>query len=88
DSAQRSPSRTISRIHRRSPEGYQVEDVSTSTCVSAADARPANRDGAVMEIAAADVDTVVQRVADGEFTSEAASVILEDIMQRRAAGEI
>ena len=88
DLAQRSPLRTILRIHRRLPEGYQVEDVLTSTCVLAADARPANRDGEVMEIAAADVDTVVRRVADGEFTLEAALVILEDIMQRRAAGEI
>ena len=60
----------------------------TSTCVLAADARPANRDGEVMEIAAADVDTVVRRVAEGEFTLEAALVIIEDIMQRRAAGEI
>ncbi|CAB3671629.1 NUDIX domain-containing protein [Achromobacter sp. SIMBA_011] len=88
DLAQRSPLRTILRIHRRLPEGYQVEDVLTSTCVLAADARPANRDGEVMEIAAADVDTVVRRVADGEFTLEAALVIIEDIMQRRAAGEI
>ena len=88
DLAQRSPLRTILRIHRRLPEGYQVEDVLTSTCVLAADARPANRDGEVMEIVAADVDTVVRRVADGEFTLEAALVILEDIMQRRAAGEI
>lgn len=88
DLAQRTPLRTILRIHRRLPEGYQVEDVLTSTCVLAADARPANRDGEVMEIAAADVDTVVRRVAEGEFTLEAALVIVEDIMQRRAAGEI
>lgn len=88
DLTRRSPLRTILRIHRRLPEGYQVEDVLTSTCVLAADARPANRDGEVMEIAAADVDTVVRRVAEGEFTLEAALVIIEDIMQRRAAGEI
>ncbi|MGE8657589.1 MAG: NUDIX domain-containing protein [Achromobacter sp.] len=88
DLARRTPLRTILRIHRRLPEGYQVEDVLTSTCVLAADARPANRDGEVMEIAAVDVDTVVRRVAEGEFTLEAALVIIEDIMQRRAAGEI
>ena len=41
-----------------------------------------------MEIAAVDVATAVRRVADGEFTLEAALVILEDIMQRQAAGEI
>lgn len=88
DLAQRSPLRTILRIHRRLPEGYQVEDVLTSTCVLAADARPANRDGEVMEIATVDAATAVRRIADGEFTLEAALVIIEDIMQRRAGGEI
>jgi hypothetical protein len=80
--------RTILRIHRRLPEGYQVEDVLTSTCILAPDARPANRDGEVMEIDTVDVATAVRRVAEGEFTLEAALVIVEDIMQRRAAGEI
>ncbi len=88
DLVRRSPLRTILRIHRRLPEGYQVEDVLTSTCVLAADARPANRDGEVMEIAAVDVATAVRRVAEGEFTLEAALVIIEDIMQRQAAGAI
>lgn len=87
DLTQRTPLRTILRIHRRLPEGYQVEDVLTSTCVLAADARPANRDGEVMQIATVDVATVKQ-VADGEFTLEAALVIIEDIMQRQAAGQI
>jgi 8-oxo-dGTP pyrophosphatase MutT (NUDIX family) len=88
DLTQRSPLRTILRIHRRLPEGYQVEDVLTSTCVLAADVRPANRDGEVMEIATIDAATAVRQVAEGEFTLEAALVIVEDIMQRRAAGEI
>ena len=88
DLLQRTPLRTILRIHRRLPEGYQVEDVLTSTCVLAADARPANRDGEVMEIATIDAATAVRQVAEGEFTLEAALVIIEDIMQRRAAGEI
>ncbi|CAB3932089.1 NUDIX hydrolase [Achromobacter insolitus] len=88
DLTQRSPLRTILRIHRRLPEGYQVEDVLTSTCVLSADVRPANRDGEVMEIATIDAATAVRQVAEGEFTLEAALVIIEDIMQRRAAGEI
>ncbi|MGB3430369.1 NUDIX domain-containing protein [Achromobacter sp.] len=88
DLQRRSPLRTILRIHRRLPEGYQVEDVLTSTCVLAADARPANRDGEVMEIATIDATTAVRQIAEGEFTLEAALVIIEDIMQRRAAGEI
>lgn len=87
DLARRSPLRAILRIHRRLPEGYQVEDVLTSTCVLAADARPANRDGEVMEIGIADVDTVVRRIAEGQFTLEAALVIIEDIMRRQAADE-
>ncbi|PQZ62193.1 NUDIX hydrolase [Achromobacter sp. MYb9] len=88
DLVQRTPLRTILRIHRRLPEGYQVEDVLTSTCVLAADARPANRDGEVMQIATVDVATAVRQVAEGEFTLEAALVIIEDIMQRQAAGQI
>ncbi|NMK50077.1 DUF4743 domain-containing protein [Achromobacter sp. Bel] len=88
DLARRTPLRTILRIHRRLPEGYQVEDVLTSTCVLAADARPANRDGEVMQIATVDVATAVRQVAEGEFTLEAALVIIEDIMQRQAAGQI
>ncbi|MDH0734573.1 NUDIX hydrolase [Achromobacter spanius] len=88
DLANRTPLRTILRIHRRLPEGYQVEDVLTSTCVLAAGVRPANRDGEVMEIATVDVATVLRQIAEGEFTLEAALVIVEDIMQRQAAGQI
>lgn len=88
DLVNRTPLRTILRIHRRLPEGYQVEDVLTSTCVLAPGVRPANRDGEVMEIATVDVPTVLRQIADGEFTLEAALVIVEDIMQRQAAGQI
>ncbi|QGC68345.1 NUDIX hydrolase [Bordetella parapertussis] len=83
---QRTPLRTILRMHRRLPEGYQVEDLLTSTCVLPADVRPANRDGEVMEIATTSVDHAVRRIEAGEFTLEAALVIVEDIMQRRAEG--
>jgi len=84
----RSPLRTILRMHRRLPEGYQVEDLLTSTCVLPAGTQPANRDGEVMEITHVSVDEAARRIADGEFTVEASLVILEDIMQRRARGEI
>ncbi|MBV7484936.1 NUDIX hydrolase family protein [Bordetella sp. BOR01] len=86
--AGRSPLRTILRMHRRLPEGYQVEDLLTSTCVLPAGTQPANRDGEVMEIAHVAVSEAVRHIADGEFTVEASLVILEDIMQRRAHGEI
>jgi len=88
DLVRRTPLRTILRIHRRLPEGYQVEDVLTSTCILAPDVRPANRDGEVMEIATIDVATALHHVAEGEFTLEAALVLVEDIMRRQAAGEI
>jgi exonuclease VII small subunit len=41
-----------------------------------------------MEIAVAEVSTVVRQITDGEFTLEAALVLVEDIMQRQAAGQI
>ena len=84
----RSPLRTILRMHRRLPEGYQVEDLLTSTCVLPDGTQPANRDGEVMEITHVTVDEAVHGVAAGEFTVEASLVLLEDIMQRRASGEI
>lgn len=83
--ARRAPLRTIVRIHRRIPEGYQVEDVIAADCVLAADVQPANRDGEVMEIRAAAVDDVLRMIDAGEFTDEAALVILDDI--RRRAGD-
>ncbi|SAI18874.1 NUDIX hydrolase [Bordetella ansorpii] len=84
----REPLRTILRMHRRLPEGYQVEDLLVSTCVLDDGVQPANRDGEVMEIAALPVEDVLQRVEAGEFTLEAALVIVEDIIQQRAQGRI
>lgn len=84
----RSPLRTILRMHRRLPEGYQVEDILTSTCVLPTGTEPANQDGEVMEITHLCVSEAVSRIVQGEFTIEAALVILEDITQRRALGEI
>lgn len=86
--AQRSPLRTILRMHRRLPEGYQVEDLLTSTCVLPPDTQPANQDGEVMEITHVTTSEAVRGIIDGEFTLEAALVILEDITRRRAHGEI
>lgn len=77
----RGPMRTIVRLQRRLPEGYQVEDLLASRCVLAPDARPANRDGEVMEIAAMPADEVVGMVEAGEFTLEAALVIVEELLR-------
>lgn len=81
---QREPLRTVLRMQRRLPEGYQVEDLLTSTCVLDESAAPANRDGEVMEITALPVAEVIDRLEAGEFTLEAALVILEDIRYRSA----
>lgn len=79
--AARGPLRTVLRMQRRLPEGYQVEDLLTSRCVLAPGVQPANRDGEVMEIATLSVVDVIARIEAGEFTLEAALVILEDIRQ-------
>jgi len=84
DLAARGPLRTVLRMRRRIPEGYQVEDMLVSGCVLADGARPANRDGEVMEIRTAAVDEVLAMIAQGEFTAEAALVILDDVLRRGA----
>lgn len=86
--AARTPLRTILRVQHRLPEGYQVEDLLTSTCVLPAGTQPANQDGEVMEITHISIADAVRHIAEGEFTVEAALVILEDIIRRRAQGEI
>jgi len=86
--ATRTPLRTVLRMHRRLPEGYQVEDLLTSTCVLPEDTNPANQDGEVMEITQITVSDALRRITEGEFTIEAALVMLEDITQRRAHGDI
>lgn len=83
----RSPLRTILRFQRQLPgEGMQVEDILVSTCVLAADARPENRDGEVMEIRHVPVATALAMLEAGEFTDEAAAVILEDMLYRAGGG--
>lgn len=78
----RSRLRTVQRMHRRLPEGYQVEDLLVSTCVLAAGVRPQNRDGEVMEITAVSVEQALTMAEAGDFTLEAALVIVEDIARR------
>ncbi|MVW78449.1 NUDIX hydrolase [Bordetella sp. 02P26C-1] len=86
--AARTPLRTVLRMHRRLPEGYQVEDILTSTCVLPAGTCPVNQDGEVMEIEQISVAEALRRIDEGDFTVEAALVILEDITRRHAHGEI
>jgi len=82
--ARRTPLRTVLRMHRQLPEGYQVEDLLTSTCILPDGTLPVNQDGEVMEITHIPVSDAITRIREGEFTLEAALVILEDLMTLRA----
>ncbi len=78
----RTPLRTLLRMHRRLPEGYQVEDILVSDCILPPDASPRNMDGEVSEIRVVSQAQVVQMIDDREVTLEAALVILEGIVSR------
>ena len=72
----------IFRMHRRLPEGYQVEDVLVSECVLAESVRPENLDGEVSEIRSAPIDEVLDLIEQNEFTLEAQLVLLECLRMR------
>lgn len=78
----RSPLRMIMRMHRRLPEGYQVEDVLVSDCVLADSVKPENLDGEVSEIRNVPINEVWSLIQAGEFTLEAELVILEGLKKR------
>jgi 8-oxo-dGTP pyrophosphatase MutT (NUDIX family) len=82
----REPMRTILRMQRRLPEGYQVEDLLVSRCVLPPHVQPANRDGEVMEIATVEPARALAMVAAGDFTLEAALVIADELMGSQSAG--
>ena len=81
DIAHRSRLRKITRMYRRLPEGFQVEDVLACECVLPDHITPANRDGEVMEIKRLAPDVVWQMLQDGAFTLEASIVITEDLLR-------
>lgn len=80
--AQRTPLRSVTRMKRRLPEGFQCEEVLTSECVLAPGVVPVNRDGEVMQIACLPVSTIISMLLDRQFTLEAGIVIADDILQR------
>ncbi len=88
DIEQRSPLRIILRMHRRLPEGYQVEDVLVSDCILHESVTPRNLDGEVSEIRQVDIDELWAMVESGEFTREAELVILEGLRKRVREGLI
>lgn len=80
----RSPLRTILRMHRRLPEGYQVEDVLVSECVLDGEVQPRNQDGEVDRIEAVTVEEAWELAREGGFTLEAELVVLDCLLQRAA----
>jgi len=78
----RTPLRTIARMLRQVPEGYQVEDVLTCECVLPAHITPKNRDGEVMEIQLLAPTTIFNMLQQGAFTLEASIVVTEDLFRR------
>jgi 8-oxo-dGTP pyrophosphatase MutT (NUDIX family) len=79
DLAGRSELRRVGRMHRRLPEGYQVEDLWLSECVLASSVRLANQDGEVSEICSVGVDDVWSLVMADEFTVEAELTLLDTL---------
>lgn len=82
DIAARTPLRTIARMLRQVPEGYQVEDVLTCECILPAHAIPKNRDGEVVEIQLMAPVTIFNMLIQGAFTLEASIVLAEDLLRR------
>ena len=78
----RSPLRIILRMHRRLPEGYQVEDVLVSDCVLDETVVPHNLDGEVCEFRCVSIDELWSMLEANEFTLEAELVILEGLQKR------
>lgn len=78
--------RIILRMHRRLPEGYQVEDVLVSDCVLDESVSPANLDGEVSEIRLVSIDELWAMVMAGEFTREAELVVLDGLQRRLGQG--
>lgn len=82
DLRDRTSLRVVLRMHRRLPEGYQVEDMLVSDCVLPRDTIPCNQDGEVSEIRLATVDETWSMIEAGAFTYEAEACILDSFAMR------
>src|SRR5690625_3724633 len=67
---ERGPLRTLLRMHRRLPEGYQVENVIVSHCQLPDNVQPVNQDGEVSEIRLVTIEQWWDMAQEGVFTSE------------------
>lgn len=84
--AAQEPMRTVVRMHRRLPDGYQVETVCLSDCVLDAATVPANLDGEVLEFRCVDMAELHDMMTRGAFTLEAELCILDSLRHRLFPG--
>ena len=80
DLKQRTPIRSILRMRRRLPEGYQLEDILVSDCIIPPDTKVENQDGEVERIETFKPSQVIQMIEDGVITIEAAIVLLDSLI--------
>lgn len=79
DLADHSPLRTVLRMHRRLPDGYQVENILVSDCIMAKGTVPSNIDGEVIEFRCIDINELWSMITNGAFTIEAELSILDSL---------
>lgn len=77
-----SPLRTVLRMHRRLPDGYQVENVLVSDCQLADDVTPTGIDGEVMEFRCLKLAELWDMIVKGAFTVEAELAILDSLQHQ------
>lgn len=76
----RTPIRSILRMRRRLPEGYQLEDILVSDCIIPPGTQLKNQDGEVERIECFTPKEVVQMIEDRVITIEAAIVLLDSLI--------
>lgn len=80
--ALRSPLRTMLRMHRRLPEGYQVEDVLISDCVLDETIQPYSNDGEVIEFRRVSCEELWEMIEQGCFTREAQLALIDSLLRQ------
>lgn len=76
------PMRSLMRMHRRLPEGYQVEHVLVNDCVLDEGVIPQNQDGEVSEIRQLSISDWWEMAQSGVFTLEAELVLIDSVRLR------
>ena len=85
DLKHRTPIRTILRMRRRLPEGYQLEDILVSDFIFPLTTKHENEDGEVDRIESFSPSEVIEMIEDGMITIEAAIVLLDSLINPHIA---